>query len=322
MNARDVMTTPTVCVSPDMSTRDVAKLLLEKGVSGVPVVDAAGAPLGFISEGDLIAPPDREREATRERWLVRLAEGEMLAGDFLAHIANAAPQTAGAAMSAPAVCVQDSASVAEIARLMADRHVKRLPVVRDGVIVGIVSRVDILRAVSSDVPTRPAPTPQPPLVVDRAAVAAPPPSASVDGALDAALFRQLNDAFAMEQERQRRAARQAALEARKHLVEELEHHHLKEQEWAEMIAHAREAAAHGLKEYLLLRFPSELCSDGGRAINAPEAGWPNTLRGEAEELYARWERDLKPLGFGLTAQILNFPGGRPGDVGLSLVWGK
>ena len=71
---------------------------------------------------------------------------------------------------------------------------------------------------------------------------------------------------------------------------------------------------------MLLRFPSAVCSDGGRAINVTEADWPTTLRGEAAETYLRWERDLKPRGFHLTARVLDFPGGVPGDIGLLLVW--
>ena len=73
---------------------------------------------------------------------------------------------------------------------------------------------------------------------------------------------------------------------------------------------------------MLLRFPSQACSDGGRAINAMEPGWPSTLRGEAAEMFLRWERDLKPHGFHLGARVLEFPGGMPGDVGLFLVWGQ
>jgi hypothetical protein len=53
-----------------------------------------------------------------------------------------------------------------------------------------------------------------------------------------------------------------------------------------------------------------------------EPRWPGTLRGEAAEIYLRWERDLKPHGFHLTARVLDFPGGIPGDIGLFLVWGE
>jgi hypothetical protein len=72
----------------------------------------------------------------------------------------------------------------------------------------------------------------------------------------------------------------------------------------------------------LLRFPVELCSDGGRAVNVPDPNWPQTLRGEAAEMYLRWERDLKPCGFHLAARIVDFPGGMPGNIGLFLIWGE
>ena len=69
-------------------------------------------------------------------------------------------------------------------------------------------------------------------------------------------------------------------------------------------------------EWMLLRLPSQLCDDGGQAVNAPRADWPKTLHGEAAEIYLRWERDLKPYGFGISANVLDFPGGMPGDIGL------
>jgi hypothetical protein len=73
---------------------------------------------------------------------------------------------------------------------------------------------------------------------------------------------------------------------------------------------------------MLLRFPSQLCSDGGRAINAPDPDRPATLRGEAAEIYLRWNRDLKPSGFHFTARVVDYPDGIPGDIGLFLVWGQ
>ena len=73
---------------------------------------------------------------------------------------------------------------------------------------------------------------------------------------------------------------------------------------------------------MLLRFANQLCIDGGRAINVAEPDWPATLRGEAAEIYLRWERDLKHNGFSLSARVLEFPDGKPGDIGLFLGWGK
>jgi len=72
---------------------------------------------------------------------------------------------------------------------------------------------------------------------------------------------------------------------------------------------------------MLLRFPSQLCSDGGRAVNVPDPEWPSTLRGEAAEIYLRWSHDLKPQGFHLAARVADFPDGMPGDIGLFIVWG-
>jgi hypothetical protein len=71
---------------------------------------------------------------------------------------------------------------------------------------------------------------------------------------------------------------------------------------------------------MLPRFPNQLCSDGGRAVNGGEPDWPSTLRDEAAEIYLRCERDLKPHGFRLAASVLDFPGGMSGDLGLSLTW--
>ena len=113
----------------------------------------------------------------------------------------------------------------------------------------------------------------------------------------------------------------AEQERRKALVKELMDQHIEDANWQEILLHAKEAAEAGQKELLLLRFPCELCSDGGRAINVPEPTWPDTLRGAAAELYLHWERDLKPQGFHLTAQVLDFPNDIPGDIGLTLVWG-
>ena len=81
------------------------------------------------------------------------------------------------------------------------------------------------------------------------------------------------------------------------------------------------ALANGQTEVLVLRFPNELCTDRGRAINQAEAGWDKTLTGLPQELYGFWDKHLRPRGYRLKAQILDFPGGMPGDVGVTLCWG-
>jgi hypothetical protein len=82
----------------------------------------------------------------------------------------------------------------------------------------------------------------------------------------------------------------------------------------------RNAAKSGHTHVLAYRFPSDLCTDGGRAINNSERGWEETLTGRPKLAYEFWRNKLKPLGFKLGAEILDYPGGMPGDVGFILNW--
>jgi hypothetical protein len=70
----------------------------------------------------------------------------------------------------------------------------------------------------------------------------------------------------------------------------------------------------------VLRFPHALCTDNGRAINQAEPGWEKTLVGEPKELYEFWQRQLKPKGYHLRFEIIDYPNGMPGDVGITLSW--
>ncbi|MGA7457555.1 MAG: hypothetical protein WBW51_09620 [Methyloceanibacter sp.] len=80
------------------------------------------------------------------------------------------------------------------------------------------------------------------------------------------------------------------------------------------------AVSNGLTEVQVYRFPNALCTDHGRAINQQEAGWEKTLTGLPKEMYEFWDRQLRPLGYKLKVQIIDFPGGMPGDVGITLKW--
>jgi hypothetical protein len=133
-------------------------------------------------------------------------------------------------------------------------------------------------------------------------------------------FRTLTADFEHHKIEHDEEARRAATEQRHCLIKELIEKHVADESWRSILHHAREAAGRGQEELMLLRFPADLCTDRGRAINAPLPDWPQTLRGEAAEIYLRWEHDLKPGGFHLTARVLDFPGGFPGDIGLILVW--
>ena len=80
------------------------------------------------------------------------------------------------------------------------------------------------------------------------------------------------------------------------------------------------AVANGLTEVQVYRFPNSLCTDRGRAINQQEAGWEKTLTGLPKEMYEFWDRQLRPLGYKVKFQIVDFPDGLPGDVGITLKW--
>ena len=96
--------------------------------------------------------------------------------------------------------------------------------------------------------------------------------------------------------------------------------HVSEKERAMIRRIAMSAMQAGKFEAMVYSFPSDLCTDGGRAINNSEPRWPETLRGKAKELYDRFQTIAKPKGYKLKAMIINFPGGVPGDVGFFLSW--
>src|SRR4051812_3704551 len=81
------------------------------------------------------------------------------------------------------------------------------------------------------------------------------------------------------------------------------------------------ASRNGLTEVEVYRFPNALCTDRGRAINQQERGWETTLTGIPKEIYEFWDRRLRALGYRLRVQIVDFSGGVPGDIGMTLRWG-
>ena len=81
-----------------------------------------------------------------------------------------------------------------------------------------------------------------------------------------------------------------------------------------------QAADRGQTEVQVYRFPNDLCSDRGRRINNSEPDWPQTLEGRPKLGYEFWRDHLRPLGFGLKAEVVDYPGGMPGDIGFFLTW--
>src|SRR3954451_4934905 len=82
------------------------------------------------------------------------------------------------------------------------------------------------------------------------------------------------------------------------------------------------AVRNGLSEVQVYRFPHSLCSDNGRAINQQEPGWEKTLTGIAQEIFQLWSDYLKPRGYRIRYQIVDFPGGVPGDISIVIAWGE
>jgi CBS domain-containing protein len=142
MKVRDVMTAPVFSVAPDAPLKEVARLLMERRISGVPVADEAGKVLGIVSEADFVI---KERGAPRPRGRHPLS---WLFGDDRrdADAAKVSATTAGQAMTQPAVTISADSSLREAAALMVEKHVNRLPVVDDDRLVGIVTRADMVGA--------------------------------------------------------------------------------------------------------------------------------------------------------------------------------
>src|SRR5204863_9557689 len=82
----------------------------------------------------------------------------------------------------------------------------------------------------------------------------------------------------------------------------------------------RRAVRNGLSEVQVYRFPNSLCTDRGRAINQQEPGWEKTLTGIPQEIFQLWSDYLKPRGYRIKYQIVDFPGGVPGDIGIVIAW--
>ena len=137
----------------------------------------------------------------------------------------------------------------------------------------------------------------------------------------AATLRQLEAAYAAAKQAEARRTEAGAAVARGRRVTEAAARHLDAAQLHALVTAMRGAAEAGEPRYLALRFPAELCTDGGRRINSGQEDWPDSLQGEAADLYRFWQEKLRPAGLKLTAEVLDFPNGMPGDVGLMVIWG-
>ncbi|MGO9817022.1 MAG: CBS domain-containing protein [Acidocella sp.] len=146
--AADIMSRNLVVVHPLDNVSQVAKVLGDHGISAAPVVDAEGKMLGMVSEEDLIHRLGTTHESRRAWWLGMLAEGEDLAPDFLEYL-KMEKRIAKDVMTREVISVTEDIPVADIVDLLVQHHIKRVAVLREGKVVGIVSRADIIRTIAA-----------------------------------------------------------------------------------------------------------------------------------------------------------------------------
>lgn len=144
MKARDVMTTHLVTVLPDVSVKEVARTLVQNGISAVPVVDKAGNLLGIVSEGDLLHRAEIGTIESRSWWLALFGADRDLAATYVKSHSRQARDV----MTPDVVTVSPEANLSAIARLFEKHHIKRVPVLDRARLVGIVSRANLVQAVA------------------------------------------------------------------------------------------------------------------------------------------------------------------------------
>ena len=144
MRARDVMVRAVATTKPETTVEEVARLMINLRISGVPVLDRNGQLVGIVTEGDLLRRAETGTERRRSRWSEWFSNARLAAEYVKSHSRRVED-----VMTREVVSVGELASLGEIAELMETRRIKRVPVVHDGKIVGIVSRADLLQVLAS-----------------------------------------------------------------------------------------------------------------------------------------------------------------------------
>jgi len=145
MKVRDIMSTKVVTVSPSTTVREIAGLMVEKHVSGLPVLSDSGTLVGIVSEGDLLRRPELGTQKHRRRWVSFFSGVDEQAREFTKTHAL----RAGDVMTKQVIHVSEQTPLGDVVGLMEKHNIKRLPVLSDGKLVGIVSRADLLRALAA-----------------------------------------------------------------------------------------------------------------------------------------------------------------------------
>jgi CBS domain-containing protein len=145
--AADVMTAPATVVRPETTMAEIASLLASKHYSAVPVCKPDDTLAGIVSESDILKPFRESVRARRDWWLGVMAEGEVLPQDFLDYLRQDT-RTAADVMVRHVITAEEQTTLPQLAELMIKHGIKRLPVLRDGKVVGIVSRADLVTAIA------------------------------------------------------------------------------------------------------------------------------------------------------------------------------
>jgi CBS domain-containing protein len=145
MFVRDVMVAPVITVEPTASVQEAAKLFLEKRISAAPVVDGKGKLVGIVSEGDLLHRVEAGTERRHSWWLRSLIESDTLAAEYV----KAHSRKISDVMTRTVITTSPQTPLHEVAAVMEKSAIRRLPVIENGQLVGIVSRANLLQAVAS-----------------------------------------------------------------------------------------------------------------------------------------------------------------------------
>jgi CBS domain-containing protein len=141
MRAADVMSINVCVAKADTPINEIARQLCDRNISALPIVDDENRVLGIVSEGDLMRRVELGTSSRRSWWLDLFSSNAALAQDYV----KTHGRTAKDVMTKPALTVEESADLTDVARLLESMRIKRVPVVRDGKLVGVVSRADIVR---------------------------------------------------------------------------------------------------------------------------------------------------------------------------------
>lgn len=144
MNAAEIMSKTVVAVTPETPLAQAVRLMIDARVSGVPVIDAEGRAVGMLTEGDLLRRAETGTEGPAPGWFAKLLMPGRLAGQYI----QTHSRQVGEVMTPDVVTVEEGAPLEEVALLMQRHRIKRLPVARDGKVVGVVSRADLARALA------------------------------------------------------------------------------------------------------------------------------------------------------------------------------